>query len=149
MSLIARTMYGFYLYFLLPILILVLIGKPRFLIRLIHKVLNIKIPVKEIKIFMFVWVSCGVYAGLNLFEKFRLEKALQAIDKSRGDVENYDMKMRELNLCERNAYMYLNFFIIMIIIERLCDSYFKSWVEEDKKALIEKKLLDVSKSKEN
>ena len=149
MSLIVHAMYSFYLYFLLPVLVLVLIGQPRFLIKLIHMILNLKEPIKEIKIFMFIWISCGLYAGLNLFQKFTLEKVVQALDKSQKNIEIYDNKMRELNLAERNAYMYLNFFIIIMIIERLCDSYFKLWVEEDKKTLIEKKILEISNKKDN
>lgn len=140
MSIIPRIMYDFYIYFLIPILILVLIGKPRPVIKLIHFIMNIREPIKEIKIFMFLWLACGLYAALNLYQKYRLENVLLGLEKSAKNVELYDSKMRELNLYERNAYMNLNFFIIIIIIERLCDSYFKFWEEEDKKISIEKKI---------
>jgi len=140
MSIVPKIMYDVYLYFLIPILIFVLIGKPRILIRLIYKLLNIKEPIKDIKIFMFFWMGCGLYAGLNLFQKHRIEEALQKLEKNTTNIDLYDTKMRELNLCERNAYMYLNFFIIIIIIERLCDSYFKFWEEEDKKSKIESRI---------
>ena len=149
MSLVSHVMFGFFQYILLPILVFVLIGKPRFLIKLIHFILNIKEPIKDIKVFVFIWISCGLCAGLNLYKKFHLEKIVQSYDKNSHNVENYDNKTRELNLSERNAYMYLNLFIIIIIIERLCDSHFKSWVEEDKKALIEKKILEISNKKDN
>lgn len=149
MALIMHAMYGFYLYFFLPILVLVLIGKPRFLIKLIHMILNLKEPIKEIKIFMFIWLSSGLFAVLNFFQKFKIERIVQVLDKSQKNLETYDSKMRDLNLAERNAYMYFNYFIVIIIIERLCDSYFKSWVEEDKKTLIEKKILEVSNKKDN
>lgn len=140
MSIIPRIMYNFYIYFLIPILVLVLIGKPRPAIKLVHFIMNLKEPMKEIKIFMFLWLGCGLYAALNLWQKFNIENTLLKFEKSPKNVDIYDSKMRELNLCERNAYMYLNFFVIIIIIERLCDSYFKFWEEEDKKLILEKRI---------
>jgi len=133
MSMMPSIMYGFYLYFLLPVLALVLIGKPRLIIKLIHFILNIREPIKKIKIFMFFWFACGIYTGINLLEKFRLESDLQYLDKSIKNLDVFDTKMREINLCERNAFMYMNFFIIIIIIEKICESYFSFWKEEDKK----------------
>lgn len=140
MSIIPRIMYDFYVYFLLPILVLVLVGKPRAIIKLIHYIMNIKEPIKEIKVFMFIWVACGLYSALNLFQKYNIENALLKFEKSQKNLDLYDSKMRELNLCERNAYMYMNLFIIIIIIERLCSSYFQFWEEEDKKLKIEKQI---------
>jgi hypothetical protein len=137
MAIIPRIMYDFYIYFLLPTLLLVLVGKPRPVITLIHLIMNIKEPIKGIKLFMFLWFACGLYAALNLLQKFNIENSLLKLEKSVKNVELYDTKMRELNLCERNAYMYLNFFVIIIIIERLCDSYFKLWEEDDKKLINE------------
>jgi len=102
--------------------------------------MNIKEPIKEIKVFMFLWLACGLYAALNLYQKYNIENALLRFDKSPVNVELFDSKMRELNLSERNAYMYSSFFMIIIIIERLCDSYFKFWEEEDKKLKIERKI---------
>jgi len=141
MSIIPKIMYGFYLYSLLPILALVLIGKPRPIIKFIHYILNIREPFKEIKVFMFFWLACGFFAVINLFQKFRIEIVLQNLDKSPKNADIFDTKMRELNLCERNAYMYLNFFIIIIIIERLCESYFSFWEEEDKKIHLQRRIL--------
>lgn len=149
MAIIARFMYGFYLYFLIPILVLVLIGKPRFVIKIIHFMMNIKEPIKQIKIFFFIWLACGLYSLLCLFQKYRIQAIISNLDKNAKTIDIYDSKMRELNLCERNGYMYLNFFIIMVVIDRLCDSYFKFWVEEDKKFAIEMKISAEAQTKKN
>jgi hypothetical protein len=42
-----------------------------------------------------------------------------------------DDKLREANLCERNAYMFLTFDIMILIFEKLCFTYFKLWSSEN------------------
>lgn len=140
MAIMTNILYKFYLYFLIPIFLLILFGKPRFLVKLIHKILNIHEPFKDIKIFGFYAVACGLYSLLCFLNKFQIEEAISKLDHNKNNMELYNSKIRELNLNERNGFMFLNFFILMILIERLCDSHFKKWEEEDKKNLIEAKI---------
>ena len=147
MALMSNVVYRFYLYFLIPIFLLILFGKPRFLIKLIHKIMNIKEPFKQIKIFVFYTFACLIYTILCFFNKYQIEKFITNIDHSSKNMETYNSKIRELNLNERNGFMFLNFFIIMILIERLCDSHFKIWAEEDKKIQIENKMKNETKDK--
>lgn len=150
MAIITTIFYKTYLYFLIPIFLLVLFGKPRFLIKLIHKILNIHEPFKDIKIFGFYAIACGLYSVLCFFNKFNIQEHIASMDHSKGNMELYNAKVRELNLNERNGFMFLNFFILMILIERLCDSHFKIWAEQDKQYLIEQKIkLEEGTKKEN
>ncbi len=140
MSIITNIIYGIYLYFLIPIFILILLGKPRFLVKIIYTLLNIHEPFKNVKIFGFYTLACGLYSGLCFYNKYQVENFISKLNHSANNMELYNAKVRELNLNERNGFMFLNFFILMILIERLCDSHFKKWIEEDKKILIELKM---------
>jgi len=139
-AIMTNLVYGFYLYFLIPIFLLILLGKPRFLVKIIHTILNIHEPFKGIKIFGFYFVACGLYSALCFLNKFKIEEFISSLDHSKNNMELYNAKTRELNLNERNGFMFLNFFILMILIERLCDSHFKKWEVEDMKRKIEFKI---------
>ena len=138
MSFIINIVYRLHLYFLIPIFILILIGKPRFLIRLIHKIMNIREPFNDIKIFECYCNACGLYSVFCFFIKYRIENTISKLDHNLNNMELYKNKIRELNLYERDGFMFLNFFILIHLIERLCKSHFKIWTREDKKVKIEK-----------
>ena len=135
-----KFVYGVYLYFLIPIFLLILLGKPRFLINLIYKILNIHEPFKNIKIFGFYAVACGLYSAMCFINKFQIQEVIEHMDQSKNNMELYNSKIRVLNLNERNGFMFLNFFVLLILIERLCDSHFKKWAVQDIQEVIEKKM---------
>ena len=102
--------------------------------------MNLTEPIKKIKIFMFIWFGSGVFSAVNFYKKYQMQQILHTFEKTTKNHKMYEEKVKDLNLFERNAFMYLNYFVIIIIIERVCDSYFKLWDEQDKTSLIEQRM---------
>jgi hypothetical protein len=127
---------GVFKYFCIPIFILMLVGRPRFLINWIHKLINIREPFKKIKVFRGAFLLCLITVVWSYFRKWSLEKLVQEIANSETKQANtsfhfLDEKLREAHLFERNAYMFFTFMILMVIVEKFCHSYFKLWNLQD------------------
>jgi hypothetical protein len=117
---------------------LILYGKPKFLINAIHKVLNVRDPISKIKVFRFILLFNTVYFIYCLFYARVLRKTVEEyvvkeVDTLQGVsmIGYLDDKIREQNLCERNAYMFFTLNIIILVFEKLCFSYFKLWKKEN------------------
>lgn len=125
-------------YFCIPLFIIVLIGKPRFLINLVHKLIEIKEPFKKIKIFRFILGLCLVSVIWSLYCKKKAEHLIDQIFASSFHDPNVansyfiDEKIREAHLFERNAYMFSTFFVIILVIDNICHCYLKLWHKDDK-----------------
>jgi hypothetical protein len=126
-----------YLYLSLPVLLIVLIGKPRFVINLIYRIINLKEPITKVKIFGFIFGFNVLYVLYCLFRSMSLKNSIKNLQVNDLDtvriigVINYiDDKMREAHLFERNAFMFFTFNILILVINKLCLSHFKLWLTE-------------------
>lgn len=137
MGLLLQAIYsGLFKYFCIPIFILMLIGRPRFLINWTHKLINLREPFMKVKIFRGAFLLCLLTVVWSYYRKWSLEKLVQ--DIANGETKHpshsyhfLDEKLREAHLFERNAYMFFTFMILMIIVEKFCHSYFKLWNLQD------------------
>jgi hypothetical protein len=138
MGLLLQGLYTYiFQYFCLPVFILMMIGRPRFLIRWVHKLLDFEEPFKKVKIFRVLLILCFVTVLWSYYRKWTLEKLVHEIgmtagEHQHGNVHFIDEKLREAHLFERNTYMFFAFCIMIIIVEKFCHSYFKLWNLEDK-----------------
>ena len=149
MGLLLQTIYtALFKYFCIPIFILMLIGRPRFLIVWIHKFINLREPFMKVRISRGACLICLFTVVWSYFRKWSLEKLVDSIasdESSRSSTSSQiiDEKLREAHLFERNAYMFFTFMILMIIVEKFCHSYFKLWNLQDE--LTRAKLKELQK----
>ena len=125
---------GVFKYFCLPVFFLMLIGRPRFLINLVHKLISIRDPFLQLRIFRFTFVICLITTIWSYYRKVTLEHLVEEISKGSEKGTNMlyiDEKIREAHLHERNTYMFFTIIIMMIVVEKFCHSYFKLWALED------------------
>ncbi len=124
-------------FFCLPVFILMIIGKPRFLINLVHKFIEFKDPIFKLKIFRFIFFLCCLTVGWSFYRKRALESIVdqlvneQATRGAPSNVHFIDEKLREAHLHERNCYMFLTFIVLMAVVEKFCHIYFKLWSVQD------------------
>jgi hypothetical protein len=141
---------NFFLYFIVPLFILVLIGKPAFLIRVLRKILHFREPIKDIKVFNFIAGSCAIIMAWNFYSLYRINETLKHFEiSSREDHGHHhhggkhssfvDEKTKEAHLCERNAFIFLTFVIMIIVLDKFTDAYQKLWnIEAYKKNILDK-----------
>jgi hypothetical protein len=138
MGLLLNFIYQYiYLYTFMPMFLIILYGRPKFVINAIHRVLNIRDPISKIKVFRFILLFntcyilyCIYYA--RVLRKTVAEYVVKEVDTLQGVslIGYLDDKIREQNLCERNAYMFFTLNILILVFEKLCFTYFKMWKSE-------------------
>ncbi len=139
MGLIIQAIYsGIFKFFCLPVFLLMLIGRPRFLISFVHKFIEFREPFSKLKLFRFIFFLCCLTVGWSYYRKWALEKVIDKLvnDQARtgvaSNVHFIDENLREAHLYERNCYMFFTFIVLMGVVEKFCHSYFKLWTLEDK-----------------
>lgn len=140
MGLLLQAIYSnLFRYFCLPIFALMIFGKPRFLIRIAHKLINIEEPVRHIRIFRFFIFICAIYVVFCYYRSYQLTKLVYELSNTSelqrqagvGNINFLDEKVRESYLFERNCYFFFTFMIILLTVEKFCHNYFKLWAKED------------------
>ena len=140
MGIVLHTLYIWtYLYFSLPLFILVFFGKPKFIIVLIHKILQFKEPFSKIRIFRFLSLLCFLYISFCLIRSRHLfthiDEFLNQYDSRQTNlfpnIITIDEKLKEAHILERNAYMFFTFVVLLYVIDKLCHMYFELWKYEN------------------
>ena len=136
MALLIQAVYSIiFKYFCVPVFLLMLVGRPRFLIGWVHKLINAREPFFKLRLFRFTFFLCCLTVVYSYFKKYELENIVENLSKEQakgaGNIHYIDEKLREAHLFERNTYMFFTFIVIMIIVEKFCHSYFKLWALED------------------
>jgi len=101
----------------------------------------------KVKIIRGSFFVCLLTVLWSYYRKWSLEKVVRNIsgdDSNQSNLSSHilDEKLREAHLFERNAYMFFNFMIIMIIVEKFCHSYFKLWNLQDELERAKAKVLN-------
>lgn len=132
MAILLGSIYSIiFTFFGLPVILIMILGKPRFLIKLINIIYHLKDPVKKIKIMRALMIVSFLVMLWNGFNKYMITRHLSSIDVEESQFKYIETKAREAQLCERNFFMFLAFFIMFIIIEKFCETYKKLWNLED------------------
>jgi hypothetical protein len=129
MGLIIQWTYNYiFKYFLVPAFILMLFGKPRFLINIFDRILKAK-TVKNMSVGNIITF---VVLFVLVFSFIKINKINSLLETAGSTVTEYiTEKIREAHLYERNCYMYLTFFVMIIILYRLTSIYKKYWLYRD------------------
>jgi hypothetical protein len=136
---ITQFIYNYiFIYFCLPAFILMLFGKPRFLIKAVKKIFQIELPRIRYSFGTLLVVFCLVWVAVSYYKKTALDGLLSGLKLSAENEVFYSEKTREAHLHQRNGFMYFTFFIMIIILKKLCNSYEKLWKSEDELAAITK-----------
>jgi hypothetical protein len=120
-----------FFYVLCPAFVLIFLGKPRILVKLVHKIIHLKEPFRGFRMFNVFTLLCLLFTVFNYFRVRKDKYELHEFGSLSHDL--MDKKLREINLHERNTYMFFAFFIMCISVERIVENYFKLWSLEDEK----------------
>jgi hypothetical protein len=138
MGLILHWVYNFFKFVAMPLFFLMIIGKPRFLINFVHKLLDIKEPISKVKVFRFILLLNTCICIYSFYRKWELTNLVNEMhlkynkDPSAANMHFMDEKTREANMFERNCYMFFTIIVIIVILEKFCHSYFSLWKTEGK-----------------
>jgi hypothetical protein len=133
MAIFTEFMYNYvFIYFCLPAFVLMLFGRPRFLVRKVRNILDIKLPKIGFSIGTILMFACIVIVATSYLKKNSTEKQIAEIKSTVENETYYNEKLREAHLSERNCYMYFTFTIMILVLQRMCGSYEKLWELEDK-----------------
>ena len=121
MALLIQAVYSIiFKYFCVPVFLLMLVGRPRFLIGWVHKLINAREPFFKLRLFRFTFFLCCLTVVYSYFKKYELENIVENLSKEQakgaGNIHYIDEKLREAHLFERNTYMFFTFIVIMIIV---------------------------------
>ena len=134
---ITQFIYNYiFIYFCIPASILMLFGKPRFLIKAVKKVFQIQIPRTKYTVGTVLIVICAIVVGISFFKKRSLDELLTQLKLSNDNEQLYNEKLREAHLQQRNGFMYFTFIIMILVLKKLCNSYEKLWRSQDEYAVI-------------
>lgn len=153
MGLILQVVYSYiFNFFCLPVFVLMLIGRPKFLVRAVHQILQFQEPIKKLKIFRIILYLCITVVVYSYYRKWAIEKLVHELahsgDALHGSVHFIDEKLREAHLFERNSYMFFAFSLLIIIVEKFCHSYFKLWELKEQLEVQRLNLAKVQPAKE-
>lgn len=126
MGIILKFVYKFgFLYFFLPMFILYIIGKPRFIVKILNKILELREPVFHYKIFGHLSLFLGLNAVFNYYRKIKVgEEILEFVSTGAPNLRQIlEPKYREQSLYERNFYLFVCLSIMLIIFLKLSFSY--------------------------
>ena len=136
-----------YIYF--PILLMFWIGRPRFIVRLLNKLLLVTEPYRNIPIFLYFTLYFIVNIIISYFQRIGFEKkvieeVVKAAESGHSLYKNevYENSIRESFKMERNIYIFFCFFVISIVYVKFSKDYKDIDALENKRNELKKKVLD-------
>ena len=139
MSLIGLFVRYIFTYFILPIFIIFLIGKPIFLIKVLNKFLHFQI--NNIQIFHFLLFVFGLFDFYFYFSYNSGKKVIQRIIKNEIiNTEEYSVRLSQVHSDERNIYIFLTTIAMLLTIHKFGERLQRISEKEKEKKELEKKL---------
>ncbi len=139
MSLIGLFVRYIFTYFILPIFIIFLIGKPIFLIKMLNKFLHFQI--NNIQIFHFLLFVFGLFDFYFYFSYNSGKKVIQRIIKNEIiNTEEYSVRLSQVHSDERNIYIFLTTIAMLLTIHKFGERLQRISEKEKEKKELEKKL---------
>lgn len=136
-------------YIYVPFLIFYWFGWPRFIIRIMNKILLVKEPYRNIPIFLYFTLFFVANAIISFVQKNGCEKkVLEEVNKSQlsgipiYSNNDYENNLRNLYRSERNSFIFFWFFIASIIYVKFSYDYQKIYELEEKRNSLKKTSLD-------
>lgn len=126
--------YNIFSVLFIPVFIIMIIGAPKFLIKLIKVILDYKEKRSGIQISKAAEILLILNATYSYLCFYQTNDKLKDIfaqmasgEKLMTDDSYFDDKLRQVNLFERNSYMFITYAILIIIFEAFCDVYVILW----------------------
>ena len=139
MALIGLFVRYIFTYFILPIFIIFLIGKPIFLIKVLNKFLHFQI--NNIQIFHFLLFVFGLFDFYFYFSYNSGKKVIQRIIKNEIiNTEEYSVRLSQVHSDERNIYIFLTTIAMLLTIHKFGERLQRISEKEKEKKELEKKL---------
>lgn len=141
MAIIAGFFNGLFIYFLFPFFVLVVIGKPLFLMKAINSILKIEEPIKKFQINTILILIFLIGIGYSAIEMNTSRMAINYIlqEAAHYDPKEYEEKLRVFNSNERNLFMIVSCFLILLTIQKFSDRYIK--IGDYKREVFQKKVI--------
>ena len=139
MSLIGLFVRYIFTFFILPIFVIFLIGKPVFLIKLLDGFLHFKI--NNIEIFHFFLVLFGIFDIYYYVSYSSGKKVVKRIIKNEIiNTEEYSVRLSQVHSDERNIYIFLTTIAMLLTIHKFGERIIRIDEKEKEKKELEKKL---------
>jgi len=118
----------------IPIFTILMIGHPKFLIKIVSAVLEIRENWKGFKIFdiikLILIINAIFYNVNSYFLKLKAEQVFDEIYSQRKILSDnffFDEILREANFYEKNAYKLYTYTMLILIFEVFCNLYITKW----------------------
>ena len=139
MSLIGLFVRYIFTYFILPIFVIFLVGKPVFLIKLLNSFLHFKI--NNIQIFHFLLVLFGIFDVYYYVSYSSGKKVVKRIIKNEIiNTEEYSVRLSQVHSDERNIYIFLTCIAMLLSMHKFGERILRIDEKEAEKKELEKKL---------
>ena len=121
---IVGLFYNFiFLCFIVPLFILTLIGRPRFLMRLISKLIHTTI--NEHEIFTYLLILCIIFASYFYYQFYNAEKLLYVLLSHNAEVFELEAKRLTVRSNQRNFYIFIVAFAMLIAIHKFTERFIR------------------------
>ena len=121
---IVGLFYNFiFLCFIVPIFILTLIGFPRFLMRIISKIIHSKI--NEHEIFTYLLLLCIIFASYFYYQFYRAQSLIQVLLTHNAQVSELESKRLTARSNQRNFYIFIVAFAMLLAIHKFTERFIR------------------------
>lgn len=141
MAIIAGFFNCLFIYFLFPFFVLVVIGKPLFIMKAINSILTIEEPIKKFQINTILILIFLIGIGYSVIEMNTSRMAINYIlqEAEHYDPKEYEEKLRVFNSNERNLFMVVSCLLILLTIQKFSDRHIK--IGDYKREVFQKKAI--------
>jgi hypothetical protein len=121
---IVGLFYNFiFLCFIVPIFILTLIGRPRFLMKIISKIIHT--TVNEHEIFTYLLLLCIIFASYFYYQFYRSQSLIQVLLTHNDQVSELESKRLTARSNQRNFYIFIVAFAMLLAIHKFTERFIR------------------------
>ena len=121
---IVGLFYNFiFLCFIVPIFILTLIGRPRFLMKIISKIIHT--TVNEHEIFTYLLLFCIIFASYFYYQFYRAQSLIQILLSHNAQVSELESKRLTARSNQRNFYIFIVAFAMLLAIHKFTERFIR------------------------
>ena len=121
---IVGLFYNFiFLCFIVPIFILTLIGRPRFLMKIISKIIHT--TVNEHEIFTYLLLLCIIFASYFYYQFYRAQSLIQILLSHNAQVSELESKRLTARSNQRNFYIFIVAFAMLLAIHKFTERFIR------------------------
>lgn len=112
-----------------PLFIITLIGKPRFLMNIISKIIHSKINNHEI--FSYLLSLCGIFAGYFYYKFYDAQRLLTILLQNNAQVAELESKRLTARGNQRNFYIFIIAIAMLLAIHKFTERFIRIGTTEE------------------